>query len=125
MEVSGRTIRCYLDDQLIHDVTEEPDAGPIFHVTGIDRETGDTIIKLVNTSEKLQPMHINVAGTQKPIAESADVITLKAESLDAENSLMEPKLIAPEASVLSNAGESFDYELEPYSITVIRLHHKQ
>ncbi|GMK39988.1 alpha-N-arabinofuranosidase [Paenibacillus sp. CCS19] len=125
VEVAGRAIRCYLDDQLIHEVTEEPDAGPIFHVTGIDQETGDTIIKLVNTSDKQQALNINVAGTQKPIAESADVITLQADSLDAENSLMEPTLIAPVSSVIDNAGESFDYALEPYSITVIRLHPKK
>ncbi|PWV92103.1 alpha-L-arabinofuranosidase [Paenibacillus cellulosilyticus] len=125
VEVSGRTIRCYLDDQLIHEVTEEPDAGPIFHVSGIDKETGDTIIKLVNTSEKQQTMHIDIAGTQSPIADTADVTTLKADSLDAENSLMEPTLIAPVTSVLSNVGESFDYALEPYSITVFRLHPKK
>jgi alpha-N-arabinofuranosidase len=54
----------------------------------------------------------------------ANVVTLRASTLAATNSIDHPEKIVPVESRFERAGSNFTYEMPPYSIQVIRLETK-
>ena len=111
IEVSGRTANLYLDNVLWGTVNDEQ-ADPIYSVVTKDEATGDTIVKVVNTSAAKTPVDIKVTGAGT-IAGTAAVTTL-TQTADGQN-------LAPASSTFSGAGASFSYQFEPQSVTFIRL----
>jgi alpha-L-arabinofuranosidase len=111
IEVSGRIAKLYLDNVLWGTV-DDTQADPVYSVVTKDAESGDTIVKVVNTSAERTPVDIKVAGAAN-ISPSAAVTTL-AQTADGQN-------LAPAASTFSGAGSAFTYEFEPKSVTFIRL----
>lgn len=111
IEVTGRTAKLYLDNVLWGTVDDTP-ADPIYSVVTKDAESGDTIVKVVNTSAERTPVDVSVTGAAN-IAATAAVTTL-TETADGQN-------LASAASVFNGAGPKFTYTLEPSSVTFIRL----
>jgi alpha-L-arabinofuranosidase len=111
IEVTGRTARLYLDNVLWGTV-DDTTADPVYSVVTKDEKSGDTIVKVVNTSTDKAPVDINVTGAAN-IAATAAVTTL-TETADGQN-------LAPAASTFSGAGPKFTYTFEPNSVTFIRL----
>ncbi|MGA4643904.1 alpha-L-arabinofuranosidase C-terminal domain-containing protein [Limisphaera sp. 4302-co] len=61
VELEGTWIRCYLDDQLVHDVRYlEP--GPIYGVAGWDETRRQVIVKLVNVTGETVPVDVSLEG---------------------------------------------------------------
>ena len=75
---------------------------------------------MVNAEEK--PWHatisINKGGR---ISRHGEVVTLKADSLRAENSFEEPFKISPVTTKYDAFSNEFDYEFKPCSLTVLRI----
>ena len=116
--VDGNNIKCYLDGILYVDYTQEVTA-PLYTSTVRD-ENGDVIVKLVNVSDDLIPVTLNVPGLSECCATEAAVTTLSASSAAAVNSFSRPDNIAPAESTIE-VSDSFTYEAQPYSLTVIRI----
>jgi len=111
IEVTGRTAKLYLDNVLWGTVDDTP-ADPIYSVVTKDTKSGDTIVKVVNTSTEKTPVDVNVTGAAS-IAATAAVTTL-TQTADGQN-------LAPAGSTFSGAGPKFTYTFEPSSVTFIRL----
>lgn len=64
VELEGTWIRCYLDDQLVHDVRYlEP--GPIYGVAGWDETRRQVIVKLVNVTGETVPVDVSLEGLSR------------------------------------------------------------
>jgi alpha-N-arabinofuranosidase len=77
------------------------------------------IIKLVNSSDKLQSPEIQLVGIKK-INPNVEVIVLKSE-LASENSFGDPAKIKPVQSSIEAKGKVVKPELAPYSLTVVKV----
>lgn len=120
IEVSGNRIRCYLDGELIHDVVDQVDQGPIYSVTSMDEESGDIVIKAVNTSNHEENVEIVIDGN-KNIEQVGTVTTLTSDDLQDENSFEDPQKVSPVTQEVKGLGETFNYVFPKNSVTILRL----
>jgi alpha-L-arabinofuranosidase len=119
IEVKDRNVRCYLDGQLIKEVTL-PRVDTVLAIAGKDEKTGEIVLKVVNSSPERAPMSILVNGVTK-ISPKAGVIVLSSADPKDENSFEMPTKIAPVTRTIEGAGANFTHEFPPYSLSIIRL----
>ncbi len=83
-----------------------------------DSKSGDIILKMVNYSDKVKPMKVNLSrfGKLLPNAEQE----LLSGSPEAENTLEGSQLVIPVKSVIKT-GKYFEYAAPAMSLTVIRV----
>ncbi len=119
LEVSGRTVKGYIDGvlQFEHDFTDEAYA-EAYTVVSRD-ETGDIIIKLVNTTGETKVCAVSLGDTD--VCDKAFVQQLKGDSPDNDNILGAEEDCSIEEFTLSGISSSFNYSLPGYSVTVIRI----
>ena len=86
-------------------------------------DTGEIFLKLVNASSIAKPVSIVLDGVPE-VKKIARVVTLRASTTAATNSIREPEKVVPIESRFERASSQFTYELPPYSIQVIRLETK-
>jgi alpha-L-arabinofuranosidase len=122
IEVQGTRIRCYLDGKLIHDFEEKP-LPVLYAVASRNRRTREVILKVVNVSDRAVESEIRLQGVRS-LQPSGKVIQLTSDSLDDENSLDNPKRVAPVESTLRGVSPQFRYTFPKYSLTVIVLKEK-
>jgi alpha-N-arabinofuranosidase len=91
----------------------------LFVSSVFDKNTGEVIIKLVNTSDKAQLKDIVLEGAKK-VNSDAKLAVLKSSDLAGVNTLDNPKAISPVESVIK-AGKKFSINLESYSFSVIKV----
>jgi alpha-L-arabinofuranosidase len=84
-----------------------------------DARSGQVILKIVNTAAARRNVKINLAGVEQ-VGKSGTVYLLTSD-LKAENSLQQPMNVAPVESKLALSSSSFDYDLAPNSLVVLRL----
>jgi alpha-L-arabinofuranosidase len=105
-------------------VTGVPLAGngqPRFYVSAIrDVKTGEIIIKAVNATAAPVEANLQLKGVSK-LGSKSTVTILTSASLTDENSLDEPRKVAPVTVPFSAAGTEFGHVFKPNSITVLRL----
>jgi alpha-N-arabinofuranosidase len=85
-----------------------------------DAATGEVILKVVNLAASPRATRIDLAGA-KQVAKTGRAITLASADLKGENSLDDPRRIAPVESTFDLPGTAFDYTLAPQSLTVLRV----
>ena len=85
-----------------------------------DLKSGEVILKVVNNASEPRTTQVQIEGVKK-IASRGKMIVLAGEKLTDENSIAEPKKVAPVSSTLKDAGASFQQTFGPYSLTVLRL----
>lgn len=99
--------------------------GRFYAVASRDNETGQIILKVVNAEDKAVDAKIRIAGTDFLPPTRAIVLTGRA---DDENSMQNPKKIAPVEEPLScsmTGSDDFGYSFRPYSLTVLKTTPKQ
>ncbi len=84
-----------------------------------DSKAGEIILKVVNSADKSISANVQIEGGTR-IARRGMQIVLAGKLTD-ENSLAEPKKVAPVTSPLRGVGEAFTHTFAPYSLTVLRL----
>jgi alpha-N-arabinofuranosidase len=84
-----------------------------------DERGGEVILKIVNASGERRTLKINLAGAG--ITGKSGAAVALAGDLKAENSLEQPLNVAPVESKLRVSSPSFDYDLAPNSLVVLRL----
>jgi hypothetical protein len=118
--VEGPRIRCYLNDKLIHDIVDDPEAKDrLFASSVLDSSTGDIILKLVNVLPSEVRSRIDLQGLRSNVLPSATLNVLSGDPA-ATNSFADPLRIAPRTSEIA-VGNSFNYAAPPHSLSVIRL----
>lgn len=102
-------------------VLEQTVSAPTGHYTiaGYDEQTGETIIKVVNSTAI--PYTPNIHLQAETISPNGKVITLSAASKQDENTMDNPKKIIPEKSLFNKFGAKFKYTFKPYSFTILRV----
>jgi alpha-L-arabinofuranosidase len=118
IEVRDRTLRCFLDGQLVGDVTL-PRIDTVLAIAGRDDRTGDVIVKVVNTGASPASAAITIAGAQPVPRGRATVLT--SDKPEDENSFEWPTKIVPVTSPIGGVGRTFSHTFPPYSLTVMRL----
>jgi alpha-L-arabinofuranosidase len=119
VQLSGSRIRCYLDGKLIHDETiSTPER--FFALAGKDEPSGDMVLKAINAGTEPVSARVNMKGAARFPAE-AQVTVLKSEHGADNNSLDDPRRIAPTVSTLAIPANTFTHEFPPLSFTVIRV----
>lgn len=117
--VQGDNIKCYLDDKLYVNYTQE-NPSSLYETTSIDTN-GDIIMKFVNPTEFLTDITITLNGIDmSKFNTSAIVTTLSGQYLSDANSFENPDLIVPIEST-TTVSENFIYTLPQYSVTFIRI----
>lgn len=119
IKVSGRLVEGYIDGvlQFSYDFTNEGYA-EAYTVVSTD-ETGDIIIKLVNTTGETKTVAIDLNNTE--IKDKAVVQQLKGDSLDNDNILGAEEDCKIEEFELSGISSQFNLSIPMYSVTVIRI----
>jgi alpha-L-arabinofuranosidase len=84
----------------------------------IDKQTGDLIVKLVNGSNEISNLSINIQGAQF-LPKEGVLITLTGDSL-ASNSWATPEKLKPMNSLMAVA-ENFNFDLPAMSVQVLRV----
>lgn len=84
----------------------------------IDKNSGELILKLVNTSGNTLSKTIIAEGLKKLVSA---ILAEISEDLNKVNSFEEPVSVAPAETVLALKGKKIDLSLKPYSFTVLRI----
>jgi alpha-L-arabinofuranosidase len=119
IETAGKTIKCYLDGKLIHDVTP-PVLKSLYASASRVKDTGEVILKVVNTSrsELSTDIQLNGVGTVRGPAKAT---ILTSENPTDENSLTEPTKVAPATKTINVSSPSFQHAFPGNSVTILRL----
>jgi alpha-N-arabinofuranosidase len=106
------------------EVTGQPSATskqPGLYVTASrEQKSGEIIVKVVSNASRSITADVKIHGI-KQIARQGTMIVLAGAKLADENSLAEPKKVAPVASSLKGVSTNFKHTFAPYSLTVLRL----
>ena len=84
-----------------------------------DEDQNVVIVKIVNTSEKSQPVRFNFEGLKKreKLTEGR-VIALKSDEPDAENTIGNPTLIVPVESEITINGHILESEMDAHTFHI-------
>ena len=80
-------------------VAGNPDQDGLFASAVFDKNAGEVIVKVINTSDKAQDVTFNLKGMKG--SHTAQLITFHSDDLNAENTLEEPTKIVPKTSSLT------------------------
>lgn len=115
----GQHVATYLDGQrvlagMVHDTPPR-----FFSDAGFDKNSGEFIIKVTNTTGYAMPTTIHIAALTG-IRPQGQVLTLCGTPTE-ENTYAHPLLIAPQKSQFDHFAKSFTYTFKPDSLTVLRV----
>jgi alpha-L-arabinofuranosidase len=94
--------------------------GGLFASAVRDNETGEIILKIVNTSDKVQNSETVVEGIKR-LASKGKLTVMKSDKLDAVNTLENPVNISPVEQTITIKGNKVVLPLAPYSVSVVRV----
>ena len=90
-----------------------------------EKDDNTIIVKVVNTSDKAQPVTLNFAGLKKQDVLSDGIcIKLRSLNIDADNTLENPTAIQPQELSVSIEGNILNAELEPYTFALYKFKKK-
>ncbi len=118
--VKDGTIFGYLDGELLNAYTFKKTLGPIYSNATYDEETGDIIVKIVNSTDYDQSVPVTV-NTSKKLTGRATLYLIDGGSKPFKNSFDEPEKISVQSSEI-DAGSAFSYRAPANSAAAIRLH---
>ncbi|MBP1541640.1 MAG: carbohydrate binding domain-containing protein [Prevotella sp.] len=119
LQVHGDSLKCWLDKELVFDTVLRGDTkAGIFSSATIDENSGELIVKVVNTSEDHSAAVVNVSNFN---VKSAQLTRLAANDGMDENTLQQPTNIYPTHHELSPDGNKVAVDLPAYSLNIIRI----
>ena len=119
VEVTDDEIKAYLNDEFICSYKKPKEYGPVYSSSVYDEETGDVIVKVVNTMDSDVNIGMNVSG--ETITSNIAKTTVMSGDTNLENSLDNKNAIVPKEIELTNASNNFTYNAPADSFSIIRL----
>ncbi|BCX49832.1 alpha-N-arabinofuranosidase [Haloferula helveola] len=116
IELGPGNIRCFLDQELVHDVHLDPP--PVCLSSTLDRRTGEVILKLVNPTDDPMEASITLEGVGR-VDPAATLFSLSGDR-SAINTIFHPDRVRIEESDLE-VGSEFDHTLPAMSVQFIRI----
>jgi alpha-L-arabinofuranosidase len=92
----------------------------LYASAALDTKTNEVIVKVVNASDKSQPLTLDLKGVKK-LAAQGKLTVLQSSNLDVVNTLDQPKNLAPVESSIDIKGKQVKLEAKPYSFSVVRV----
>ncbi|MGE5447916.1 MAG: alpha-L-arabinofuranosidase C-terminal domain-containing protein [Bacteroidales bacterium] len=92
----------------------------LYGSAAFDEKTHEVILKMVNSTDKLQQQTVNL-DSKKKFYPKAIVTVLKSSNLEEVNSLDKPQNVYPQEKELALKGKTLTATMEPYSFSVIRI----
>ena len=119
LTVSGDSVKAWLDKELVFDTVLKHDTSTgVFSSATIDDQTGELIVKVVNSQSEGTTARLNISNFA---VKSAKLIRLRANTGYDENTLQQPTNISPTEHELSPECNTVDVELPAYSLNIIRI----
>ena len=119
LTVAGDSVKAWLDGDLVFDVVLKRNASlGVFSSATYDEQTGELIVKVVNSQEEGTTARLNISGIDM---KTAKLIRLRANDGTDENTLATPTSIYPTHHELSPECNSVEVELPAYSLNIIRI----
>jgi alpha-L-arabinofuranosidase len=119
VEVTDDEIKAYLNDEFICSYKKPKEYGPVYSSSVYDEETGDVIVKVVNTMDSDVNIGMNVSG--ETVTSNIAKTTVMSGDTNLENSLDNKNAIVPKEIELTNASNNFTYNAPADSFSIIRL----
>ncbi len=102
-------------------VAGQPGQDGLFASSVFDSQTGEVIVKVVNTSKQAQPVTISLTGMKGE--RTAETITLCHNGMDDENTLDQPEKITPKSGTLKlEAGKKSTVINDELPATAFRIY---
>lgn len=120
IEVEGRTVKAYLDGQLVTTYTDTTTMEDLHQVVTRDDKTGDLLVKVVNSSESTIRTPVTITGAHG-VLPHATVTEMTATSRTDKNTMSNPTKVVPVTRTVRGVSDSFTYDFPASSITFIRL----
>jgi alpha-N-arabinofuranosidase len=98
----------------------EPKSAELFALAGLERKTGDLLLRVVNRAPTPREVRVRLQGVAA-IARSAQVTTLSHADPTVENTVDFPDAVLPRETTFAPAGTEFTYTFPPHSFTLLRL----
>ena len=122
IDVYGNTLTAYLDGERLFTTELRGDNLPgIFTSASVDDNTGELIVKIVNTSGNRENTVLHLDGFT---ADGADLIRLRSKDGYDENTLDRPTTVYPTRHHIALEGTAPDFVAEPYSLNILRIKKK-
>jgi alpha-L-arabinofuranosidase len=118
IEVSGRTVRGFLDGQLLQERTL-PRIDRVLAIAGRDDKSGDLIVKVVNAVAEPQTMSLQLNGVPKFGARATATVLASDNPLD-ENTFEQPTKIVPRTTPIK-AAATRSHTFPANSLTILRI----
>jgi alpha-L-arabinofuranosidase len=118
VQVAGNTVKCWLDGKLIHNVNKGS-AETLFASAANDERNSEIIVKVVNAASK--PVEANLALVGTKSVKDGTVTLLTSANLNDENSLDNPRKVAPVVKKLDLPGSTFTHTFPANSVSVLRI----
>lgn len=119
IELKGSSIKCYLDNQIIHDV-QSPAMRSLYASATRPPGGGEVILKVVNVAADELAADIKLNGVSK-VNGPAQAIVLASGSPTDENTLDNPTKVAPVTKTVDVSGPTFRHVFPGNSVTVLRV----
>lgn len=119
IQVEGSSIRCWLDNDLIHDF-RLPTRQKLYLASALSEDNQTLYVKVVNNDADAQTLTLTAKGGS--FVSEEDVTVLASASGSDENSTTEQTLVAPASGSMESveAGKAV-YQVPPHSLSIIRL----
>ena len=119
IELQGQNIKAYLDGKMLFDV-KRAQVESLYAVAGLDNKSGETIVKVVNSSDQPLETKIDLRGARN-VATQAKALVLSGPTGGAENSFAAKTHIAPSEENFKVPATVFTHEFPAQSVTILRL----
>jgi len=86
----------------------------------VDGNAGEVIVKVVNRNGDSETVVLDVPGIRRMPA-TATCIVLQSDNLDRMNTIDQPLAVSPKTETVEINGKRPQFELKPYSFTVIKI----
>lgn len=87
-----------------------------------DKNKKEIIVKVANTSDKVQPLSLKFNGLKKKdVLSGARCIKLSSADMDKDNTIENPMAIVPQETSLNVGGQALNVDLEPATFAVYIL----
>ncbi|MBL9126917.1 MAG: hypothetical protein JNL97_04690, partial [Verrucomicrobiales bacterium] len=121
VQVRGASVKCWLDDRLIHDVVSERRTTKSLHASATrDAANGDLVLKVVNVAPTPLETELVFEGAAS-LGTDARAIVLTGERPTDENTLDEPEKVAPKTERFDFRGPRARRVFPANSFTVLRI----
>lgn len=117
IEVDGRHVQCFLNNELVNDFTIK-EMQTVYANATLDEKNNELIVKMVNFSGNDYPCHIDLNDTD--FNREVSFTTLKSAAGTDENTMENPSLIVPSTKKVSFK-KDLKFKLSPYSVNILRI----